>query len=88
MIIPIYHLNVIPAIRLDYTHTTNPNHFAADLNTDCAECHTTNPGWKPAEFIQHDAQFFPVYSGEHGGEWNSCTDCHLNPANYCIIYLY
>lgn len=66
----------------DYSSTTNPGHMAADINTNCSECHSTNPGWKPAEFTQHDAQFFPIYSGKHGNEWNSCTDCHLNPANY------
>jgi hypothetical protein len=30
----------------------------------------------PARFEQHDNQFFPIYSGEHGGEWNECMDCH------------
>ncbi len=71
--------------QTDYTSTTNPGHLAADISNDCAECHTTNPDWKPAQFIQHDAQFFPVYSGEHGGEWNSCTECHQNSGNYAVF---
>jgi len=66
----------------DYTSTTNPSHLATDFSTTCTECHTTNPGWKPADFRQHDALYFPIYSGEHGGEWNSCTECHLNTSNY------
>jgi len=71
--------------QTDYNTTTNPNHQVADLNTDCAECHSTIPGWKPAKFTQHDAIYFPVYSGEHGGEWDNCTECHPNPANYSIF---
>jgi len=71
--------------QADYLTTTNPGHQAADISIACVECHTTNPGWKPAEFIQHDAQYFPVYSGKHGGEWNSCTDCHQNSGNYAVF---
>jgi len=66
----------------DYNSTTNPNHITADLSTNCIECHTTKPGWKPAEFRIHDAQFFPIYSGKHNNEWTLCTDCHKNPSNY------
>ncbi len=71
--------------QADYDATTNPNHVTADLSVDCMECHTTSPGWKPADFKIHDAQFFPVFSGEHRGEWDSCTDCHDNPANYSVF---
>ncbi len=66
----------------DYLSTDNPNHSSIDLSTQCMECHTTAPGWKPADFRTHDGQYFPIYSGKHNGEWNSCTDCHQNPANY------
>lgn len=66
----------------DYASATNPNHLVSDFSINCTECHTTNPGWKPADFREHDALYFPIYSGEHGGEWNSCTECHLNPNNY------
>ena len=65
----------------DYDQTTDPNHLAANFPTDCAACHTTNPGWQPAEF-DHDGQYFPIYSGKHRQEWNDCTDCHTNPSNY------
>ncbi len=69
----------------DYNATTNPSHTAADLSTDCMECHTTIPGWKPAAFPVHDAQFFPIYSGRHQGEWENCNDCHTNTANYAVF---
>jgi hypothetical protein len=65
----------------DYNNTTNPNHSSAQFPTDCVSCHTTNPGWSPATF-DHDGMYFPIYSGKHEGEWNSCTDCHTNTNNY------
>jgi len=68
----------------DYAQTINPNHQAADFQTDCISCHTTNPGWMPATF-DHDALFFPIYSGEHEGEWNACIDCHTDPNNYSVF---
>jgi len=60
----------------DYSATTKPNHQQTGFSTSCIECHTTCPGWSPSSFKQHDAQYFPIYSGEHKGEWNKCTDCH------------
>jgi hypothetical protein len=69
----------------DFNTTLNPNHQQAGFTLGCADCHTTSPGWKPANFFEHDVQFFPVYSGEHNGEWNSCVDCHTNPADYSIF---
>lgn len=68
----------------DYANTTNPNHVAANFPTDCVQCHTTDPGWMPATF-DHDGQFFPINSGKHENEWNSCTDCHLNPNDYSVF---
>lgn len=68
----------------DYASTTNPNHSNSGFSTDCVSCHTTNPGWTPATF-DHDGQFFPIYSGPHRNEWNSCTDCHINPSNYSVF---
>ncbi|WP_103052388.1 cytochrome c3 family protein [Hanstruepera neustonica] len=59
----------------DYIATTNPNHTSAGFPTNCAECHSTGPGWTPAT-INHD--FFPL-SGGH--DINDCTACHIN-GNY------
>ncbi len=67
--------------QLDYNSSINPNHQALGFSTNCTECHTTNPGWKPASYKQHDTQF-PIYSGAHSGKWNSCTECHENPSSY------
>ncbi|MFA5417330.1 MAG: hypothetical protein WC341_02620 [Bacteroidales bacterium] len=66
----------------DFLATTNPNHAAIDLSTNCLDCHTTLPGWSPAKFTIHDARYFPIYSGEHNGEWDNCMDCHTNASNY------
>ncbi len=66
----------------DYQGTSNPNHSSLSFSTNCKECHTTNPGWKPAEYRDHDGKSFPIYTGKHKGEWNSCSDCHTNTANY------
>lgn len=66
----------------DYNATSSPAHKSLGFATTCADCHTTDPGWKPADFKEHDAFFFPVYSGSHKGEWNKCTDCHRQPGSY------
>lgn len=68
----------------DFNNTVNPNHSASGFSTDCASCHTTDPGWTPATF-DHDAQFFPIYSGSHNGQWNACSDCHTNPNDFSVF---
>jgi len=67
----------------DYNGVTNPNHSSAGFSTECSDCHNTT-GWKPATY-DHDAQFFPIYSGKHNGEWNVCTDCHTDPNNFGVF---
>lgn len=67
----------------DYNGTTNPNHSAAQFPTDCASCHSQN-AWNPATF-NHDGMYFPIYSGKHQGEWNTCADCHFNASNYNLF---
>lgn len=69
----------------DYNATTNPVHSSVNFPTACTLCHSTNPGWQPASYAQHDALSFPVYSGRHKGTWNSCTQCHTEPSNYSIF---
>ncbi len=68
--------------QTDFNSTKNPNHQLSGFSENCSECHSLNPGWKPAEFKPHDAMYFPIYSGEHKNEWNSCADCHTNSSNY------
>jgi hypothetical protein len=70
--------------RKDFDATTNPNHSKINLSTNCLDCHTTNPGWKPAKFTEHDAQYFPIYAGRHSNVWDNCTTCHQQTSNYKI----
>lgn len=67
----------------DYNQTTNPPHSAAQFPTDCLQCHNQND-WAPSTF-NHDGQYFPIYSGKHKGQWNLCSECHTNPANYKVF---
>ncbi len=67
----------------DLTGVTDPNHIAAGFPLDCSQCHNTN-GWSGATF-EHDAQYFPIYSGEHQNEWSQCSQCHTNNSNYAIF---
>ncbi|MCF8301719.1 MAG: hypothetical protein K9I94_00485 [Bacteroidales bacterium] len=68
----------------DYNTSANPNHVSLNFSTTCQDCHTTVPDWKPAKFDEHDGMFFPIYSGEHNGEWDNCADCHKNASNYSL----
>jgi len=45
---------------------------------DCLICHPTG---EAGQLVQHDALYFPIYSGNHVGVWDACSDCHDNPAN-------
>jgi len=67
----------------DYNQTTNPPHASAQYPTDCEMCHTTT-AWSPSTF-NHDAQYFPIYSGHHNGVWTLCSDCHTNASNYAVF---
>jgi hypothetical protein len=69
----------------DFNQTTNPNHQVLGFPTDCKLCHTTDIGWSPATFNDHDGLYFPIYSGKHQGTWSSCTECHTNSSNFSIF---
>ncbi|MCB9014462.1 MAG: hypothetical protein H6541_01620 [Lentimicrobiaceae bacterium] len=76
--------NTCVGCHLDnYNQTTNPPHASAQFSTECLTCHSEN-AWSPANF-NHDAQYFPIYSGKHNGEWTTCADCHTNASNYAIF---
>ena len=53
--------------QTDFDGTTDPDHTAAGFSTDCATCHSET-AWEPSTF-DHDGLYFPIYSGEHDGEW-------------------
>lgn len=67
----------------DYSATTDPDHQAAAFPQDCEICHSTR-SWVPTVFdgLSHDAQFFPIFSGQHRSRWTSCNDCHVTPNNF------
>ncbi|HOY04923.1 MAG TPA: hypothetical protein PLO67_05950, partial [Saprospiraceae bacterium] len=46
-------------------------------------CHTTS-AWTPSNW-NHDQQYFPIYSGNHDGEWDDCIECHTTPNNYALF---
>ncbi len=62
-----------------FNATTNPNHQALALSTDCESCHSTEPNWEPAQFPQHD-QVFELL-GRHLEISNDCDACHNGDYN-------
>ena len=58
----------------DYQTAPSPNHDGEGYPTDCAMCHSTAAGW-PSSF--NHASYFPIYTGEHRDEWDTCATCHL-----------
>jgi hypothetical protein len=67
--------------QTEYQTTTNPNHIAAAFPKTCDTCHTT-ANWLGATFTHN---LFPIYTGSHAGRWNTCNDCHTNPADYSVF---
>jgi cytochrome c1 len=63
----------------DFQSATNPDHQSASFPEDCETCHTTD-AWTPSTFDH--ASYFPIYSGQHMGEWNDCSQCHINAADF------
>ena len=68
--------------QAEYDATSDPAHVSAGFPTGCASCHSTT-AWEPSTW-DHDT-LFPIYSGRHRDEWNSCADCHLVPSNYAAF---
>ena len=61
----------------------NEEHANDGYPTDCTLCHNVNDWDDAEEFTQHDALYFPIYSGEHRNEWdNNCQSCHITPGNF------
>ncbi len=59
--------------------TTDPGHAGvpgyAFVSAQCLTCHPTG---QVANFTQHDALYFPIYSGTHAGTWTGCIACHTS----------
>lgn len=57
-------------------------HAGTGFPTTCLTCHDVND-WRGARFEDHDAQFFPIFSGEHAGTWgDNCQTCHTQPNDF------
>jgi len=63
--------NCLSCHQNDYAGTQNPNHQSSGFSTNCVACHTTNPGWTPADYGNHD--FFPLTLGH---DIQDCNECH------------
>jgi len=55
-------------------------HAGINATTDCSNCHGPTR-WNQILAINHDG-FFPIYSGNHRGEWSSCGTCHTSSGNF------
>jgi hypothetical protein len=55
----------------DPTHSGMPGYTYA--TAACFDCHPTGAAGR---YVDHDAAFFPIYSGRHAGEWTACSTCH------------
>jgi hypothetical protein len=76
----------------NYNASTNPPHQTANIPTTCADCHTTNPGWKPATFAIHNT-YYPLtgfhatitcdqcHKGNYTTTPNTCVGCHQTDYN-------
>lgn len=54
-------------------------------NTSCEYCHNTQD-FSVLDMGRHDALFFPINSGDHKGEWTTCSaECHYVPTDYSIF---
>ena len=69
--------------KADYNGTDDPDHQVAGFPTECELCHNTSD-WDDAEF-DHDAKYFPIYSGTHREVWDACSDCHTQPKNFSFF---
>ena len=59
-------------------------HQGSGFPTTCLTCHNTD-SWEGALFRDHDQAFFPIFSGKHKGEWDSCQTCHIEPQSFQVF---
>jgi hypothetical protein len=67
-----------------HTDDYQQEHAGSGFPTTCLTCHTLDT-WDGASFTDHDAQFFPIYSGPHRDKWQSCQECHTQPDNFQVF---
>lgn len=56
-------------------------HAGTGFPTTCLTCHDQF-SWGDAVFTEHDAQYFPIFSGAHRNRWDGCQTCHAVPADF------
>ncbi|KAA3615236.1 MAG: hypothetical protein DWQ05_14845 [Calditrichaeota bacterium] len=66
--------------KTEFDKTADPNHSAAGFPIECQDCHSTS-NWDDTNW-DHDNQYFPIYSGSHRGEWNTCVECHTTASDF------
>jgi hypothetical protein len=59
----------------DFLAAKNPDHTASKFEVTCQDCHSLNPGWKPATFTHSN------FSLALGHSSAACIDCHIG-GNY------
>ncbi|MEZ4887064.1 MAG: hypothetical protein R3E32_20205 [Chitinophagales bacterium] len=69
--------------QTDFDSTTDPDHSAAGFSTDCATCHNETA----LQVFDHDNLNFPIYSGEHDGEWSDMDGLPHHPNNFAEFHL-
>ncbi len=82
-----------PTNRLDFTcltchlsTETNQSHDGiTGYSYNSSDCYLCHPTGEKGQFVDHDPQFFPIYSGTHNNEWNDYTACHTTPIDKTIF---
>ena len=67
-----------------HTDDYQQEHAGSGFPTTCLTCHTIDT-WDGASFVNHDAQFFPIYSGPHKDKWQECQTCHVQANNFQVF---
>lgn len=79
---------MVPSLDCEKCHQTEfvqdlPAHVDLNPRTDCSTCHAPTR-WNQILAINHDV-FFPIYGGEHRGEWKACSSCHTQSGVYDVF---
>lgn len=65
--------------RADY----DAEHTGSGFPTTCLDCHNTTSF--QGAVLNHDADFFPIYSGSHSGKWSNCQQCHPSATDFAVF---
>jgi hypothetical protein len=64
--------------QIDY----NQEHAGSGFPTTCLTCHDVD-SWDAS--FDHDAQFFPIFSGPHDNKWDTCQTCHVGAGDFSVF---